>query len=89
MANEISLPGVREPIVTPDGRATTSFYRYLVLIGSQRITDLQVTVDAQATTIATMQADIEDLKVAISSIRDVALFNSLTHAEEIPDLGRL
>lgn len=89
MANEISLPGVREAIVTPDGRATSSFYRYLVLIGSQRITDLQTTVDEQAVTIATMQDDIEDLKNAISSIRDMALFNSLTYADEIPDLGRL
>lgn len=82
------LPSPRDPIARLEKNSfliMNSWYRYfltndLPTIGTT-LTTMQETIDAQAEL-------IEELQIAISTIRDVALINTLTSAEEIPDLGR-
>lgn len=86
--SDISLPSPREPAVQQSNGmlvVATNWYRYFNALNP---TSLQATVTAQAATIVTLQAQVATLNKAVSTIRDVALFNSLTSASEIPDLGR-
>lgn len=82
------LPNPRESIVRLENNRfliTNSWYRYFFTNDLPTLSETQV---SQAATIATQAAQIEELQIAISTIRDMAIINSLTSAEEIPDLGR-
>lgn len=82
------LPSPREPLVSlQDGllRINTTWFRYFF---TNDLPTLNETLIAQAALIEAQAAQIQELQIAISTIRDVAIINTLTSAAEIPDLGR-
>lgn len=82
------LPSPRDEVVRLEGERfliSTSWYRYFL---TNDLPTLSTTQTTQAATIATQAAQILVLQQAISTIRDVAILNTLTSGSEIPDLGR-
>jgi len=85
------LPSPREPLAYQQNGSlliSPNWYRYFAAIDSASIAILQEQSVSQAASIVSINADIVTLNGAISTVRDVALFNTLTNAAEIPDLGR-
>ena len=86
-----TIPPARVPLVFDQNgqlMMTNGWYRYFAQneisqIGTinTSLATMQATIDAQAELIST-------LNQAISTIRDVAILNALTSADEIPDLYR-
>lgn len=67
---------------------TRDWYRYLSQSGIEQIVTLQATIASMQTTIAAQATQIAALNAGMSVVRDVAQYNTLTNADEIPDLGR-
>jgi len=67
---------------------TRDWYRYLSESGIEQILSLQATIATMQATITAQAAQIAALNAGMSVVRDVAQFNTLTNAAEIPDLGR-
>lgn len=79
------LPSQREPIIDKNGLCRTTWFRYFF---TNDLPTLQATLTTQQETINAQALLITELQQAISTIRDLAILNTLTSASEIPDLGR-
>jgi hypothetical protein len=84
----VNIPSAREPI-TGNIQMNVSWYRYFAENDSFQITALKKALTELQAVVATQATEIQRLENAVSTIRDVAMTNTLTGASEIPDLGRL
>lgn len=85
----VNIPSSTQPLVSViNGKVVnnSAWYRYFAQNDAAQIAVLKTTVSTQADQLAQQAADILALQKAVLTIRDVAGLNSLTSANEIPNL---